>query len=244
MSPRARRIVVVSTVKYYVYVSDTKVDMIAAQVPRDFRRRIAAELKLDLKVFSISLAQAPSEETRYSKVALVTRHLEEEGHVRSIDDPGEFFGGILPMHWGPFVHHGGHDYVDGWPMVWFGGETETTTLGLAGSRRHVIGEEASSLPDTPGFRFTSYSGHSAVLDILVADQKGRETSETGAAGAAGPDDYRPLVVLATKAALKAVKADGIPAPRLEFVARRLFQGVDEGGKSVLLGSPIYVAYAD
>ena len=40
--------------RYYVYVSDSKVDMLYSQMPRGIRDRIAAELKIDLKVISAS----------------------------------------------------------------------------------------------------------------------------------------------------------------------------------------------
>ena len=57
--------------RYYVYVSDSKVDMLYSQMPSGLRDRIAAELKIDLKVVSVSVSGRRSEETRYSKLQLV-----------------------------------------------------------------------------------------------------------------------------------------------------------------------------
>ncbi|MCI0689871.1 MAG: hypothetical protein L0Y54_21920 [Sporichthyaceae bacterium] len=55
--------------KYYLYVSDRKVDMLFDQIPRRLRRRLAAEAKVDLKVASVTLTSAHDDHTRYSKLA-------------------------------------------------------------------------------------------------------------------------------------------------------------------------------
>ena len=40
-------------VKYFLYISDAKVDMLFGQVPQKILKRIAAELTIDLKVVSL-----------------------------------------------------------------------------------------------------------------------------------------------------------------------------------------------
>ena len=40
--------------KYYVYVSDAKLDMLSEQVPLPLRQRIAGELKVDVQVFALT----------------------------------------------------------------------------------------------------------------------------------------------------------------------------------------------
>jgi hypothetical protein len=228
-------------VKYYVYISDSKVDMLAAQVPLGFRERIAAELKVDLKVFSVSLAQVPSEETRYSKVALVARHLDEEGLVGTVDEAAGYVAGVLPMHWGPWIHHDYGHYDPDVPMVWFAGETEQTAVGLAGSMKHLLGETERSLPEGGIYpTFTSFSNFSAILSVLVLEEGGGgsevEPSETADAISA----IRQL----TQRGVGAGRTMDIAPQPLEFLARRLFEATGEDGKRVLLGSPIYVAHAD
>jgi hypothetical protein len=39
-------------VKYYLYISDSKVDMLLSQIPHETKKTIAAEFKIDLKLFS------------------------------------------------------------------------------------------------------------------------------------------------------------------------------------------------
>jgi hypothetical protein len=88
-------------VKYYLYVSDTKLDMLYAQIPRPVLERLAVELKVDLKVLGVVLRTNPLEdETRYAKLEVVTKYLEREGYVGTIDEPAEYFKGPVTMTWG------------------------------------------------------------------------------------------------------------------------------------------------
>ena len=38
--------------KYYIYISDTKVDMLFPQVPHDIKRKVATQFGIDIKLFS------------------------------------------------------------------------------------------------------------------------------------------------------------------------------------------------
>jgi hypothetical protein len=44
-----------ASMKYYVYVSRTKVDMLVSQIPPKISQRIAAELDIDLKLIQVKL---------------------------------------------------------------------------------------------------------------------------------------------------------------------------------------------
>ena len=41
--------------RYYLYISDTKLDMLRAQIPVNKLKAIAVGLKIDLKLLSVSL---------------------------------------------------------------------------------------------------------------------------------------------------------------------------------------------
>ena len=47
-------------VKYYLYISDTKVDMLFAQIPRNILKKISADLNINLGVISVSLKERNS----------------------------------------------------------------------------------------------------------------------------------------------------------------------------------------
>jgi hypothetical protein len=81
--------------RYYLYVSDSKLDMLAGQIPRGRLDGLAAELQIDLKVISVSLREAPSDETRYSKLALVEAHLQEQESIGPVDAPSAYFDGTF-----------------------------------------------------------------------------------------------------------------------------------------------------
>jgi hypothetical protein len=46
-------------VKSYVYVSDSKIDMLYEEIPKPWLDRITAELKIDLEVVSLTLKRRP-----------------------------------------------------------------------------------------------------------------------------------------------------------------------------------------
>src|SRR5262245_51112433 len=214
--------------------------MLAAGIPQAFWKGLAAELKFDVKLVAITLKEKATEETRYSKVELVERYLFDEGEIGAIFDIGEpskFFWGKLGMQWGPYVHHTAGDYRPDWPMVWFGGRTEEAIVGLAGSRRHLIGETEWTVPDnvlreTPAF--TSYSEAYAIVDALrAAETQDDEWIEPS-------KKTLPLVADTTLAALGAGQNVGVPPVTVEFLAHRLIEG-EVSGTHVVLGSPLFVA---
>ena len=65
--------------RYLVYLSDSKIEMLLDQMPVSLRKEMASELKVDLKLLSVKLsrpATLASAATRLSKLAVVERHLD------------------------------------------------------------------------------------------------------------------------------------------------------------------------
>lgn len=151
--------------RYYLYVSDTKLDMLFEQIDPAMRRRISAETKVDLKLASLTLrrADAPSA-ARLAKLRLVERYIDRHHHVGTIQEPGcEFFRGSMPMQWGWF-HQGYSDPnspYDGRDTVFFRGRDSSHVVVLAGSRRHVLGEQQPAAEDR------DVRAHSATPNILA-----------------------------------------------------------------------------
>jgi len=220
-------------VRYYVYVSDAKLDMLSPQIPPKIRDNLAAELKIDLKLLSLTVKSKDNEETRYSKLSLVTKYLHEHEDVGSVDEPGRYFEGSLPMAWGPIGMGRG---------VYFGAITEHTILGLAGSPRHVIRSvDAGSVP------WEATSAAPDLYDLL------RSTSPTVVEAA-------PMMLGGAVLGLDPVAAEGVvrattglsgPVQHLEFLAKRvadgftdLIPGYSSDRKRIVLGTPVYVAQAD
>jgi hypothetical protein len=209
-------------VKYYIYVSDTKVDMLFPQIQKGLRSKIAAELKVNLKLLELTIGGKNTPETRYSKLDIINSYIRKSRDLGTVEEPKAYFEGTLPMCWGPYGHGSRQ-------IVYFGGETERAILGLGGSLDHIIGNNRGT--ESPPSTQVAYFVLDALNDWdkpspgrLVAIEKTQSSLNA--------------IVMATKNIMR----QG-PTQELEFVARRLVQGQSEG-KSVLLGSPLYVALAD
>jgi hypothetical protein len=222
-------------VKYYVYISDTKLDMLAGQIKKSVVKGMAGELKLDLKVLSLSLTDKPSDETRYAKLQLVDEYLTTSGDVGSVDSPRSYVRGTMTMRWGPYVRN----TLRGGPstgLVVFGGQMESTYVGLGGSEHHLVGGRRGE--STP----TAWSASPYLFAALAPDLGEAPPRESFDEPGRWEDLYQDKrsMLLATRRAIQSMKG---PAQRLEFLAKRVLDG-PIGSDSVILGSPIYVALAD
>jgi hypothetical protein len=197
--------------------------MLYPQIPSGLRDRIAADLKIDLKLVAVSLSEKPSDETRYSKLQLVTDYLERESLIGDLETPGLFIRGVLPMRWGPLRAD---------DAVFFSAVTETTVVALGGSLMHVIG--------APGASQTS--AHSALYGLLGAIKRSEKFDRQANIRLTDSDHLDPTMNGLLSAYIAAERMSG-PPQTLEFLARSLLQGEIEG-KVVILGSPLYVALAD
>lgn len=187
-----------------------------------------ADLKLgNLKRTTVSSAGA----NRILRVERVVRGLEEGGHVGTVEAPGEYVRGRLPVRWGPLAD-GGRD--DG-SAVFFGGRDGRTVVGLGGSATHVIGSPDSGNPPL-------YSP--SLLPALVKALR-RDPDIAPVFATDDPDGLYPEDRTALRATRHAVSLLEGPAQTVDFVARKLLHGPsperDAPADRILLGSPLYVA---
>jgi hypothetical protein len=228
------------SMKYYVYVSDSKVDMLYDQLPRGFLGWLRG---VNLSVGPVGGGiTGKREATRFDRLRRVVSYLRSRGEVGTLDEPKGYVAGVLSMWWGPYGHsqHGN----DG--VVFFGGETERTILGLGGSMHHIIGNVAGPV-------IHSHSATPVLISALVEELQ-LPPSEWMYEGPLGPEELRQDeswerdVILAVELAERQHQG---PPERLEFVAKVLLSGkardssIDDSEKKwVILGSPLYVARAD
>jgi hypothetical protein len=140
-------------VRDYVYVSDGKIDMLFGQIPRPLAQRISAELRIDLKLISVSLREERATETRYAKLAVVETYVRRHLALGSVDDPALYVCGTLPMRWGPYGLER--------EVVLFAGASERTLVALGGSFAHVLG---SAPPATRSMRSAAPVLYQALAD--------------------------------------------------------------------------------
>jgi hypothetical protein len=225
--------------RYYIYVSDAKVEMLYEQLPRPLLSRLAAEVKVDLKVIGVTIKQAESQPTvRAAKLAIVERYLESQFPVGTIENPGSYFRGCMSMKWG-------------WArlereeaMALFVGHKESETVVLGGSRKHVLGEMPS---EGPGASYP-LSIVGALRDKISDDPRFASFApedEEGVRADHPPEDWLSAAVF--------VDVESLPQT-VEFLARNLLDGtveVPEDGlrgpveqRHVTLGTPLFVALTD
>ncbi len=222
--------------KYYVYVSDTKIDMIFAQVPQKLRDRLAAELRLDLKVVSLTLKENPSDQNRYTRTRIVGEYLSGREMVGTLDEPASYFRATMTMEWMCIDSYNGETPR----IVYFTGVHESVVVGLTGSYHHVVGQAPSVMQEVgPGPSYLTAGSLPVIASYLRADE---------------PEDLEDvgnLMEIIAGYAGRSMEGDrGVgyrnvfnPLQECEFLARLLWRGSREN-QIILLGSPLYVTLVD
>ena len=242
--------------RYYVYVSETKVDQLYAQIPTKLRDKIAAKLTIDLRLIKVEVGGRQPQESLFSKLEMVRVYLEERDLIGSVDNPGFFFAQTMPLSWG---FYGVESSGESSEFVYFGGRTEKTVLGMGGSLQHVIGEAGRSYTHSASntvFLFHALKGalsESVTEPDIDADE--RLLKYAGQILRRGASIEPRFILDAVAAASGRMRNPWEP---MEFVAKRLINGAvprrewsdythewkDLGPIKVLLGTPLYVALAE
>lgn len=208
--------------KYYVYVSDTKLDMYYGKIPQNFLKKISVELGINLPFISLTLKERKnnlkSQETaRYQKLDIVTNYLKNNYPMGSIDKPNEFFEGTLPMRYVPNTEKN---------IALFVGKTNETSLALTGSYFHMV----SPIPEA---RMT-FSGSGVYVASIFEDlEEALKRIDTN-------DKSTLFNTLGIESIIPLMRG---PEQELEFLARKLYykkRRPDE--KYILIGTPIYVSF--
>lgn len=214
--------------KHYIYISDTKVDMLYSQIDKGLLKKIAVELSIDLKPLGTGLGAMikpnQPEETLYSKLRLVVEYVEKHLNVGWIDAPETYFKGSLPMGWGLLRSVARHNEQQQPPYaVYFGGFTERTIFGMVGSAHHMIGPRN----DAPKSDILLYYTPNEMLKAIVMESE------------PPPSDSTRMISYANRGVMDQLMR---PSEPLEFLAKTYVY--EKGSRSILLGSPIYVAFAN
>jgi len=196
--------------KYYVYLSESKVNMLFAQTER----------RTDTRLDSIG------------RLNVVLADLGRAGLIGTVDKPNPYFAGAMPMRWGPMAFTS-WDRLPLSPLVYFGGATESTVVGLGGSAKHVIGEAGSAMPGV----------HSLLPHFIAQLQK-----ELGESVPIRVTEHQDQSLVAVYTATMYGKG---ASQELEFVAKRLAYGPYpepwayaedlRNQRNILVGTPLYVA---
>ena len=206
--------------RFYLYISDTKVDMLLGQIPPRLLKRLAAEVTFDLKVVSVKVATRDAPETRFSRAAVVTRFLDGQGLIGLASDSSQYFAATaLPMRWGVI---GRNQLTEAPGIAFFTDEGDATRIFLTGSPHHVLGfvPDANVDHGQPG-------SYAPSLNLYWDAYKDWDE----------PPETQPRFEIAEDFRRNLRR----PVEHLSFVARRIGQHTDAQGTLRVLGSPIWVA---
>jgi len=235
-------------VKYYLYISDGKVDMLFPQISLATRLEAGRTLGISDGRPLVDGTEVDRATNRLFKLRSVVRFLNERGRVSTIDDPQEYFAGIADIYWGN-THRSIAATSAGRPYVYFSGTTERTNFLLSASSKYLVtgyqprGQEglcsSSSIPHVIDTLVAEIDAWSATADSKPLDLEAR--------GRLANHERNDLPYTGTELGLDLV--DIVPShlwgasQRLEFLAKTLLRGPSPryGVKTNILGSPLYVA---
>lgn len=202
--------------KYYLYISETKINMLATQIPKKIWEKYKAEVNINIEVFSASISKKETENTLYSKVNLIEKYIKKEIGIGTIGNPKKYFRGAADVNWGEWnsdsMAKNNLNNFNPNDVVFFKGKTVDTGFILVGSSAHMIGnydvKPVHSRYVAPYFLSTL----SESLKEPIKDEKS-ETSFREIHNLEFPGEKQ----------------------RISFLAKKLLSK-----KGILIGSPIYV----
>jgi hypothetical protein len=223
--------------RYYVYVSDAKLDLLLGQIPPKRLSRLAAEFKIDLKLVSMTVqTAAPPEATRYQRLAVVERAIERDEDVSGLEEPSIWFRGELGLR--SMIFGGGST-----GLLLFTGAWQGTVIALIGSAHHLVGSGVA-----PEAVPIGYSGSMLPTLFTLLERDQAEWDDRHQVQEANPPltrRERPSDQDSLRQVIGCADQITGPSQECEFLARRLLVGTtqDPNGRPVrvLIGTPLYVA---
>jgi len=214
-------------IKYYVYISPSKIDMLFHQIPKELQSSIQKGLEIDLKLIKMSFSEKQIDETLYSKLSIVIKYLEKNGGIGDVFTPKEYFKGLLFMEWAQ-IHAS---------VVFWGGKVNDIAIGLGGSMNNVLGHETKDvekgISHTPWLvSLLSQEVESIIKPSIVQENEFIKDGES---------EFERRVLASTYS-----WADDLSIrsyQKCEFVAKKL-RFANYQNHRVLLGTPLYVAITE
>ena len=220
--------------RYYVYISDAKVDMLLPQVPGALQKKVAAKLGFDIHILKGEIAtERATLETRVARLSAVENHINSTQQVGTLDDPQPWISGEAAA---KIVR-----LQENTNVVFFIIETSHTIIAMGGSSKHLTSEVESEGIES-GYSFTPTLLREFEREIvdrpnfLAFPSNFKVLSERIQPG--GMTQWTQLVYDAAR------QIGGVDIVQsISFLAKRLLEE-DYLGKRVILGTPLYVSLAE
>jgi len=215
-----------NSLKYYVYISDAKVNMLYEQIGLETGGFVASDVGRAIE-FAKTTPHEGKGTSALSKLEKVVEAIYRSGNVGTIDEPKEYVAGTLSMRWGP-------NFPQETGFVYFTGNTDRTIVGLGGSDIHLMDRKGDGMLDY--WRMPRHSYFPAIIQQLRIDLGDRESASPASEG------YCFSVLEDVNKCMLG------PTQQLEFLAKTLLcthgkMEYNSWRMQRLLGSPVYVALA-
>jgi hypothetical protein len=222
----------VGNVRYYLYISDAKVEMLLPQVPNAERKKVAAKFGFDVKILKGSIStERQSLDSLVSRLHTVEDYILATEHVGNVTQTASWFKGKLNMKAADIGEN----------AVLFISQLPDSMIALGGSAHHLIGSVSRdkvkiSLSFGPHLanELRNMVETQARQIIWSPESELRDSVSVGISQ--GFFAWSSLIGQAWR------KTKG-PFLSVEFLARRLASETYEHG-NVTLGTPLYIAMAD
>lgn len=221
--------------KYYMYVSESKIDMLYPQISDKLKKKVTTELRGGLRFFGGGRkVETESEMNLFSKLDSVIEHIKETEDVGTPSEFKNWIQGTLLMSLQVFPENG------------FFYLTTTSSshcegvIGLGGSMKHLIGK--SELDKKPEMLTSSLPDLAFALKKVVLTPNSRLVENNS-------DTREELLrhgYLADRD-LSGQESFNLTQQKVEFLSKRYASGLYRGygdEKSVFVGSPLYIELAD
>jgi hypothetical protein len=135
--------------KYYIYISKTKVDMLYPQIPPDFLAAAEAEVKVHLGVISTGLKSRSPEPPKElaGRTGVLADYIRNHEDVGTPDAPQTWFQAVAQLRWGVV-----REYAS--DIALFGGRVGARTVALLGSSESILGAAETSEAQHAPFYYT------------------------------------------------------------------------------------------
>lgn len=225
----------------FFYVSTTKVDDLWQQLSPWWRRWPGRISGFTVSVLGngggLSVPPEDVQRTLIRRMALVERSLHKSGEVGSIEHPKRYFAGRLAVHYGAF------DMVNP-PVAYLIGESNGVIVALGGSLHHVRGRHREDTPARENAR------HVLVEPQVAMAVRRFLTNEDHIVDSGSVQEQQWAIDVAETY----WRWDpGLPKMSIDMLARQeahvrpapsqLSYRGDDAPKSILIGSPVFVARA-
>ncbi len=217
-----------SDIKYFVYISDSKIEMLYEQIPWEGRKNLSYELGVDFGMIKARFSNVQNPVAQATKIKMIEKYISRR--TGTVGSSRSYFRGEMEMIWGPY-YQSDEEFEN---FVYFGGEFLGTQVGLGGTKTNCLG-----ISQNKGEQITSFSLSSYLLSALARGKEFPDPKRIHSKGYTLRDVQTP----ALKAVVLANKSLAYPKQRMKFLAKRFLLGSVDA-RPVLIGSPIYVALAD